>query len=123
MHKALEAAFSSEPRVRFLYFHTVFEGFATNSFENGLKSLEKHAIKSAYAHDPGDPARRQPSSVMAGYHTRGTPWTIIVGPDGVVDFSAFTPAAPEDLIEIVRRALARIPDANGGSGDPGNGGR
>jgi hypothetical protein len=102
VHQQLEEAYKGDDDVVFIYAQTVFEGFERNSFELGLKDLDKLGIKSPYAFDPGDPKTGKRSSIMTGYLTGGTPWTIVIDAKGIVRYSAFTGE---------RAAIGRVIDA------------
>ena len=117
MHQALQKTFKNDADVVFLYAQTVFEGYARNSFEAGLKDLKRLGIVSPYAFDPGVPAKRKPSSIMSGYLIRGTPWTIVIDTDGVVRYSSLTEPTEvvQKAIEAARERLLERPAPLGGS--------
>jgi len=70
-----------------LYMHTVFEGYSTNTFQNGLSSLtgaDHELVDPFYAHHPGDPVEGTSPHFMGSYGVGGTPWTVLFGKDGEV---------------------------------------
>lgn len=80
----------------FIAVQTVFEGFATNTMEKGIKIVTDTFGLDIPVGLSGSPNHR--SALMQNYHSRGTPWVIIIGPDGVVqhnDFHLETQAAIE----------------------------
>ena len=92
----------------FIYAQTVFEGFARNSYEAGLRDLETFRVRGVYAFDPGDPSGKRRSSLMQGYLTRGTPWSIVIDGEGIVRVSEFT-ARADSMRKAIDQALARLP--------------
>ena len=46
----------------------------------------------------GSPQKR--SAIMSGFKTRGTPWTIIIGKDGIVKYNSFH-IKPEAAIKLI----------------------
>ena len=65
---------------------TVFEGSHTNTAENGLKCAKKFGLKIPFGFGGSKEVR---SEIMRAYQTRGTPWTIVIGPKGIVHHSDF----------------------------------
>lgn len=74
---------------------TVFEGFGENSYEALVKTRERYPLKIPFAHDSGD---GEGSAMMKAYRSGGTPWFILIGPDGRVLFNDFKISA-EGLIK------------------------
>ena len=93
----MKAHYEGDDSVAFLTVQTVFEGYAANSFERGKKVLEKFKLDIPMGQD-GAPGVR--SGIMRDYRTRGTPWTIIIGPDGIIRYSTFH-ITPEKAIELI----------------------
>ena len=87
--KAVKAHYdeAKDEGVAFVVIQTVFEGFETNTPERGTKVLEKFELDLPYGFDGAPDAR---STFMRDYRTGGTPWTVIVDPEGVVRFNDFT---------------------------------
>ncbi len=88
----------------FLAVQTVFEGHKSNTFERGKQVLEKFKLDIPFGQD-GAPGVR--SGVMRDYKTRGTPWTIIIDPDGIIRYSNFhiQPAEAIKLIDGIRQQI------------------
>ncbi len=81
--------------------HTVFEGFSTNTKKTGLQSLAKYELSLPMAMS-GTPTKR--SGLMRDYRTGGTPWTVLIGPDGRVSWNGFR-LTPEQAIARIRELL------------------
>jgi len=80
---------------------TVFEGFEENNFEALVKTRQRYNLPIPFAHDPGNGREGDGSQVMRAYHSGGTPWFILIGPDGRVLFNDFRVNAG-GLIDLVR---------------------
>lgn len=70
----------------FLAVQTVFEGYKANTFDRGKEVLAKFKLDIPLGQD-GMPGVR--STVMRDFKTRGTPWTIIIDPEGMIRASTF----------------------------------
>jgi hypothetical protein len=76
---------------------TTFEGHATNTFERGKQVLEKFELDLPFGQD-GAPGVRP--GIMRDFKTRGTPWTIIIDPQGIIRYSSFH-IPPGDAIKLI----------------------
>jgi len=98
--KKVSEEFKDDDEVKFMVVQTVFEGFSTNSPEK----WEGIATKFDLSHIPfghsGSVEKR--SQVMADFKTRGTPWTVIIGKDGVVKYNAFH-IKPDVAISMINK--------------------
>ncbi len=96
-------AYKDDPKVVVLAVQTVFEGFGTNTPEAAKKIARKYKLEGIPMGQSG--AKGKPSKIMRGFRTRGTPWTIIIGSDGVVRFDDFhiKPAAARKLIDKLKK--------------------
>jgi len=82
--KALQEQFNG--RVNFIPIQTVFEGFGTNSPRRGVRDVESFGLNLPVGHDGTQTA---PSPLLRAYRGGGTPWTIIVDRQGIVQFNGF----------------------------------
>ena len=80
---------------------TVFEDFEHNTFEAMLEDQRKYGLKLPFGHDAG-PAN-EGSVLMQRYRNGGTPWFILIDPQGAVVFNDFR-VAPDRLVEFLQRA-------------------
>ncbi len=103
MHKQLEDQFGTLPDVQFIYVHTVFEGFTSNTFESGLEDLDTFELAGWYAFDPA--SSMIPSATMDMFNTGGTPYTVIIDKAGTVVESDFTKNESQ-LRPIIEAAMA-----------------
>jgi thiol-disulfide isomerase/thioredoxin len=84
--KKVQEKFKDNDNVKFVAIQTVFEGYHANTFANALKVSKKFGLKLPFGQS-GEKGVK--SSVMKAYKTRGTPWTIIIGKDGLVKYNDF----------------------------------
>ncbi len=78
---------------------TVFEGFEANTPEKAWALQQEHGLGIPFGHD-GIGGR---SPLMAAYRSGGTPWLVLVGPDGNVLANHFHFDA-DAVIEAIRSA-------------------
>ena len=98
--KKVYETFKDDPKVAFLAVQTVFEGFDSNTATRAEETMKRYELPIPLGHDvPRDGARLP--SVMRGYRTGGTPWTVIIDPEGIVRFDGFS-IRPELAIRRVR---------------------
>jgi len=84
---------------------TVFEGFRSNTVEDVRKLQLRYELPIVMGHDPGDEDTHARPVTMQGYRTGGTPWLILIDPEGVVVYNNFH-VKTESLIEYVESQLA-----------------
>ena len=98
--KRVSDHYIQDDEVAFIAIQTVFEGWSTNTPEKWWSIANKFGLQDLpFAHSG---RQQQKSQIMSDYKTRGTPWTIIIGKDGVVKFNAFH-IKPEDAIGLIDR--------------------
>ena len=103
--KKFSDAFWDHPKVAIAGIQTVFEGFQTNTQEDVRKLQLRYELPITMGHDAGDPNGNHRPQVMQKYRTGGTPWIIVIAPDGRVVFNDFHVNA-DKLISYVREAVA-----------------
>lgn len=101
-------AFRHSPTVSFAAIQTVFEDFALNTRERGFANQTRYALPIPFGHDAGPDGRR--STLIQRYRSGGTPWFILIDPEGVVLFNHYQLDA-ERLIDFLLRteAAATVP--------------
>ena len=85
----LTQAFKNESQVVFLAVQTVFEGHEYNSQDKLRKNQLEWGLKIPMAHASGNPQAHEIPSIMRNYRSGGTPWTVIIDPEGEVVFNDF----------------------------------
>ena len=103
--KKFADAFWDHPDVAIAGIQTVFEGFRSNTLEDVRKLQLRYELPITMGHDPGDPQGDHRPRTMIDYRTGGTPWLILINPQGVVVFNGFHVHA-EKLIEYVGKQIA-----------------
>jgi hypothetical protein len=84
--------------VRFAVVQTVFEGFEENTIERLRENQQRYELDLPFGHDAV--AGRHPT-IMEDYQTRGTPWFVLINPEGEIVFSDFHVDA-DRLVERVQ---------------------
>jgi len=95
--QAVEEHYRDRDDVVFIAIQTVFEGFGTNTASRGLSSIEEYDLVIPLAHDEGEGG---PGPFMRRYRTGGTPWTILIDPEGVVRWNGFQ-ISPKQAIDLI----------------------
>jgi len=87
--KRFAQEFQDHPKVAIAGIQTVFEGFRSNTRADVRKLQLRYELPIPMGHDPGDYATRKRPQTMLKYKTGGTPWIIIIAPDGKVAFNDY----------------------------------
>ena len=87
--KKLTEKFIGNQAVVFLAVQTVFEGYGYNTKEKLRKNQLKYSVKVPMAHAAGSPEDHIPPQIMINYRSGGTPWTVIIDPQGWVAYNHF----------------------------------
>lgn len=103
--KRFSDAFWQNPKVAIAAIQTVFEGFSSNTVEDVRKLQVKYRLPITMGHDPGNANDSGRPQTMQKYRTGGTPWLILIAPDGRVVFNSFH-VNTDKLIEFVRAQTA-----------------
>jgi len=97
--------FHQHPDVAMAGVQTVFEGFSVNT-QSAVRELQlRYDLPVIMGHDPGTKETQNHPLTMINYRTGGTPWLVLIAPDGTVVFNDFH-ADPDLLIEFVREQVA-----------------
>ncbi|MFK8082953.1 MAG: peroxiredoxin family protein [Granulosicoccus sp.] len=103
--KAFSDRFHDHPDVAIAGIQTVFEGYSSNT-RDAVRELQlSYELPITMGHDPGNQEKDEYSSTMVNYRTGGTPWLILVNPEGVVVFNRFY-VNTEALIDYVAEQVA-----------------
>jgi thiol-disulfide isomerase/thioredoxin len=81
------SAFAKEPRVVTVAIQTVFEGFWSNTAHKVRSTQQRYQLPIIFGHDPA--SNKSGAGTMQLYRSGGTPWHVIVNPQGVVVFNGF----------------------------------
>ena len=103
--KAFSDRFHDNPKVAIAGIQTVFEGYSSNT-QDAVRELQlRYELPIIMGHDPGDPKTHTPPDTMKNYRTGGTPWLILINPEGVVVYNHFH-VDTNKLIDYVASAIA-----------------
>lgn len=102
--KAFADEFHDNPKVAIAGIQTVFEGFTANTQDDVRLLQLRYELPIVMGHDPGDPNGVHLSDTMQKYRNGGTPWLILIDPDGVVAFNDFR-VSTEKLIEFMHEQV------------------
>ena len=87
--QAFSKRFHGHPKVAIAAIQTVFEGFTSNTLEDVRKLQLRYDLPNIMGHDPGNPETHERPVTMQAYVTGGTPWLILINPEGVVVYNNF----------------------------------
>lgn len=96
---SLVAALAGEG-VGFAAVQTVFEGSEVNTFERIREDQQRYGLAIPFGHAAPAGGTALPAP-MADYRTGGTPWFVVIAPDGKVAFDGFQIDA-DRLIKALR---------------------
>ena len=82
-------AYENENRVKFIAVQTVFEGYEINSRDKLRKNQLEWSLKIPMAHAAGNPKTHEIPTIMKNYRSGGTPWTVLIDPNGTVVYNHF----------------------------------
>jgi len=90
----LVEAFPDDKLITKAVIQTTFEGFGSNTEDALRKNQLRYELDLPFGHDPGNSelARSNPErfpKTMVSYLTGGTPWVVLINPDGFVVFNDF----------------------------------
>ena len=103
--KAFSDEFYGNPKVAIAGIQTVFEGHSVNTQEDVRKLQLRYDLPVVMGHDPGDSETHSMPSTMKNYRTGGTPWLVLINPDGIVVYNGFH-VNPDKLIEYIHSQIA-----------------
>jgi hypothetical protein len=81
---------------------TVFEGFAENTFAALQATQHRYGLGVPFAHDAGGGSEVAPSTILMQYRTGGTPWFILIDPDGRVVDNDYS-LDQEDALDLIAK--------------------
>ena len=104
--QTLAQTFKGDDRVVLLAVQTAFEGKSINTLDKLRKNQIDYEVAIPMAHDNGEDNPRGMPQTMIDFRSGGTPWTVIIDPDGKVVYNQFHIDVHQaiDLIQSLRRA-------------------
>jgi len=81
---------------------TVFEGSDVNTFDRLRENQRRYGLHVPFGHAVANPASQSSvPAIVKAYRSGGTPWFVVIAPDGRVVYDGFLVAA-DGLIEAIR---------------------
>ncbi len=85
---------------------TVFEGSDVNTFDRLRENQRRYGLRVPFGHAVADPASADAvPAIMEAYRSGGTPWFVVIAPDGRVVYDGFRLDA-KSLIQTLRPLAA-----------------
>ena len=103
--KAFADEFHDHPEVAIAGIQTVFEGYGSNTVDDVRKLQLQYDLPVVMGHDQGNPNTHDLPNTMKNYRTGGTPWMILIAPDGKVVFNDFQ-VNQKLLIDFIKKNVA-----------------
>lgn len=103
--QAFVEKYNDHPDVAIAAVQTVFEGYNSNTIDAVRELQLRYELPIMMGHDQGVPELRELPSTMSNYRTGGTPWLVLISPDGKVRYNDFH-VKRESLIEYMDAQLA-----------------
>lgn len=97
--------FKDHDGVAFVAIQTVFEGYASNTFEHAKQVAQKYKLTIPVGQSGENGTR---SKVMTHYRSGGTPWVVIIDRDGIVRYNDFH-IGVKAADKLIRRLLKSPP--------------
>jgi len=98
-------AYQNENRVKFIAVQTVFEGYESNSRDKLRKNQLGWGLKIPMAHAAGNQQTHDVPAIMKNYRSGGTPWTVLIDPNGTVVYNHFH-IEPPKATAIIEQLLS-----------------
>ena len=102
--KKVTDAFINEPLVAVAGIQTTFEGHNVNTAEKIREMQLRYDLPIPMGHDPGKGNTDNRPNTMRAYRTGGTPWQILINPEGRVVFDGFH----VDPVKVIAFLEARV---------------
>ena len=79
---------------------TTFEGYETNTLDKLRVMQQRYDLPIIMGHDAGNHKTREHPNTMRSYKTGGTPWAILISPDGYVIYNDFSIDADNAILYL-----------------------
>lgn len=102
--KAVSERFSDADNVVFVAIQTTWHGVSADTSDKALPTVEKYGLDIPVGH-AGAAVKGGSLGIMDAYRTPGTPWTVIIDREGVVqfDFWGIDVADAVNLVDLLRK--------------------
>lgn len=86
---------------------TTFEGYSSNTIDKLEVMQQRYALPITMGHDQGSSDTHSYPNTMRSFRTGGTPWAILISPDGIVLYNDFSIDA-ENTIAYLNTEIAKL---------------
>ena len=100
-------AFENQPKVQTIAVQTTFEGFGSNAQDKVREMQLRYDLPIIMGHDDGQLYPHDRPSIMTNYRTGGTPWLVLIAPDGSVMFNDYH-VNTERLIDYLQEQVEKL---------------
>lgn len=106
--KKISDAFKDSKHFTAVAIQTTFEGHSVNTAKKMRKMQKRYDLDIVFGHDAGDPkvANGHPK-IMIDYRSGGTPWAVLISPEGKVLFNDFQINA-RGAIKLLREEIKNM---------------
>lgn len=87
--KKISDEFKDNKHFSAIAIQTVFEGHSSNTADKVREIQKRYDLDIVMGHDAGDEAKHTNPKTMVDYRSGGTPWAVLISPDGKVIFNDF----------------------------------
>jgi len=91
--------FANNPNVEFVVIQTAFEGHTINKASKLSETAKRYGLDIPFGQSTGSFILPE---IMRKYKSRGTPWTVIIDPSGVVQYNNFY-IKPDQAIGLIEK--------------------
>lgn len=106
--KKVKQHFANDPNVEFVVIQTTFEGHSTNNASRLSETAKRYSLDIPFGQSAGNSGT---PDIMRKYRSRGTPWTVIIDPDGKVRYNHFH-IKPNQAISMIKKLAKPSTTAN-----------
>ena len=86
---------------------TTFEGYSSNTIDKLEVMQQRYSLPIIMGHDQGNSDTHTHPTTMRSYRTGGTPWAILISPDGIVLYNDFSIHA-ENVITYLNTEIEKL---------------
>ena len=87
--KKISDAFKDNEYFTAVAIQTTFEGHTVNTSDKMREIQKRYDLDIVFGHDAGDPKSHGHPKTMVDYRSGGTPWAVLISPEGKVLFNDF----------------------------------
>ena len=105
--KKISDALNTSKHFTAIAIQTTFEGYSTNTADKMLEIQKKYDLDIVMGHDAGDKNSHGHPKTMVDYRSGGTPWAVLISPEGEVLFNDFS-INPEAAIKFLEEEVGKM---------------